>query len=64
MISHSVWYNMSRMKTGYARIWVCGAVIEEASHESGGHDATLREKMRDLQLDDRDVWVAGWWGLS
>jgi hypothetical protein len=28
---------MSRMKTGYRRISVCGAVVEEVLHEAGGH---------------------------
>jgi hypothetical protein len=30
---HSVLYNMSRTKTAYERIWVCGVVVEEASRE-------------------------------
>jgi hypothetical protein len=55
---HLVWYNISRMKNGYGRIWVCGAVVEEASCEGAGREfephrpcsgATLREKMRELR---------------
>jgi hypothetical protein len=30
---HSVLYSMSRTKTAYGRIWVCGVVVEEASRE-------------------------------
>jgi hypothetical protein len=61
-ILHSMWYNKSRMKTRYERIWVCGAVVEEASRK--GRVMTLREKMWDLRLDDGDGWVGGWWGPS
>jgi hypothetical protein len=30
---HSVLYSMSRTKTAYGCIWVCGVVVEEASRE-------------------------------
>jgi hypothetical protein len=30
---HSVLYSMSRTKTAYGRIWVCGVAVEEASRE-------------------------------
>jgi hypothetical protein len=30
---HSVLYIMSRPRTAYERIWVCGVVVEEASRE-------------------------------
>jgi hypothetical protein len=34
---HSVYYNMSRMKTGCGCTWLCGVVVEEALHQGGGH---------------------------
>jgi hypothetical protein len=57
---HSVLYSMSRTKTAYGRIWVCGVVVEEAScevevtglnHGNGGASRLYG-------------WVAGQWGLS
>jgi hypothetical protein len=32
-VLHSVLYSMSRTKTAYGRIWVCGVVVEEASRK-------------------------------
>jgi hypothetical protein len=53
---HSVWYNMSRMKTGYRCIWVCSAVVEEASREDGGCGF---ESWR-----PRSIHVVGWKSIS
>jgi hypothetical protein len=58
---------MSRMKTGYGHIRVCGVVVEDASREGGGSalescrsrsGATSREKRRDL-MTGMGGWVAG-----
>jgi hypothetical protein len=68
---HSVLYSMTRTKTAYGCIWVCGVVVEEASREvevtrvqttASAESRLLREKMHDLRLDDE--WVAGPWGPS
>jgi hypothetical protein len=34
---HLVLYNMSRIKSAYGHIWVCGVMVEEALREGRGH---------------------------
>jgi hypothetical protein len=70
---HSVQYNMSRIKTSYGRIWVCGVVVEEASSEGevtglnhGSREASrlYTKKCVTCDLMTGDMWVVGWWGSS
>jgi hypothetical protein len=66
---HSVLHSMSRTKTAYGCIWVCGVVVEEASREVrtktayGRVRTTATAERRDFTRKMRDLRrgrVAGW----
>jgi hypothetical protein len=65
---HSVLYSMSRTKTTYGRIWVCGVVVEEASREvevtgsnHGNREASrlYAKKCATCDLMGTSGWLAG-----
>jgi hypothetical protein len=63
---HSVLYSMSRTKTAYRCIWVCGVVAEEVSREVEvtGSNHGNRGASRLYAKKCADGWVAGQWVLS
>jgi hypothetical protein len=56
---HSVLYSMSRIKTAYGCIWVCGVVVEEALREvevTGSNHAAAERR----DFTRKNAQVGGW----